>query len=61
MLRISKMAITPMWLKKNMYQKLNTDVQFELPPIDKAELQAKCQAFEQSLNKRQTSEANELK
>ena len=45
-LRISKMAITPMWLKKNMYQKLNTDVLFELPPIDKVELQTKYNAFE---------------
>ena len=50
MLRISKMAITPMWLKKNMYQKLSTDVNFELPPIDKADLQARYTAFEQSLN-----------
>ena len=63
-LRISKMAITPMWLKKNMYQKLNTDVQFELPNLEKGELQAKYTSFEQSLDMKQgvtPDEINSLK
>ena len=53
MLRISKKAITPMWLTRNMYKKLATDVKFELPPIDTADLQARYAAFEKSLNERQ--------
>ena len=50
MLRISKMAMTPMWLKKHMYQKLSADVNYELPPIDREDLRARYNAFEQSLN-----------
>ena len=49
-LRISKMAMTPMWLKKHMYQKLSADVNYELPPIDREDLRARYNAFEQSLN-----------
>ena len=45
-LRISKKAITPMWLTRNMYKKLPTDVKYELPPIDTQDLQAKYAAFE---------------
>ena len=37
-LRISKKAITPMWLTRNMYKKLPSDVRYELPPIDTADL-----------------------
>ena len=49
-LRISKMAVTPMWLKKNMYSKLETDVKFQLAPIDKDALYARYVSFEASLN-----------
>ena len=45
-LRISKKAITPMWLTRNMYKKLPTDVKYELPPIDTQDLQTKYAAFE---------------
>ena len=63
MLRISKMAYTPMWLKKNMYQKLQTDIDFDLPYIDRDDLQSRYSRFEQSLNQRTgpTQEINELK
>ena len=62
-LRISKMAITPMWLKKNMYEKLDTDVHFELPSIDRNALQARYSTFERNLNSRTgpTHQINELK
>ena len=48
-LRISRRAITPMWLNKNMYKKLNSDVKFELPPIDTEDLQRRYAAFEQKI------------
>ena len=35
-----------MWLKKNMYSKLQTDVKFELEPLDTGALQEKYSAFE---------------
>ena len=38
-LRISKKAMTPIWLTRNMYKKLPTDVKFELAPMDTADLQ----------------------
>ena len=59
MLRISKKAITPMWLTRNMYKKLPTDVKFELPPIDSADLQARYAAFEKDLNTREPSSSVE--
>ena len=46
-LRISRKAITPMWLTKNMYTKLPSDVKFELLPIDTTDLQKRYVAFEQ--------------
>ena len=49
-LRISKKAKTPMWLTKKMYQKLPTDVKFELPPIDNDELMRRYGEFDQHLN-----------
>ena len=67
MLRISKKAITPMWLTRNMYKKLPTDVKYELPPIDSADLQARYAAFERDLNNREAanpveaSKLNQLK
>ena len=44
-----------MWLTRNMYKKLPTDVKFELPPIDSADLQARYAAFEKDLNTREPS------
>ena len=46
-LRISKKAKTPMWLTKKLYQKLQTDVKFELTPIDNDELMRKYGLFDQ--------------
>ena len=61
-LRISKKAITPMWLTRNMYKKLPSDVKFELGPIDTQELQRRYAAFEQALNSKPASaEVNALK
>ena len=45
-LRISKKAITPMWLTRNMYKKLPTDVRYELAPINADDLQARYATFE---------------
>ena len=58
-LRISGQAITPMWLKKNMYKKLNTSVTFELEPIDTEHLSRRYVAFEQKLNDRNTATPEE--
>ena len=55
-LRISKKAMTPMWLTRSMYKKLPTDVKFEMSPIDTRELQSKYVAFEQELNRRAASD-----
>ena len=52
MLRISKKAMTPMWLTRSMYKKLPTDVKFELAPIDTHALQQRYVAFEQDLSRR---------
>ena len=45
-LRISRKAITPMWLTKNMYKKLDSNVKYELPPIDAEDLSRRYAAFE---------------
>ena len=37
-LRISKKAATPLWLHKDMYTKLSTDIKFDLEPLDKMAL-----------------------
>ena len=63
-LRISKKAMTPMWLKRDMYTKLQVDVKFELAPIDVDDLQRRYVAFENSLNSRPAAEmssVNQLK
>ena len=46
-LHISKKAITPMWLTRNMYKKLPTDVKYELPAINADDLQRRYATFEQ--------------
>lgn len=38
LVQISKKANTPIWLKKSMYEKLQTKIQFELQPIDEEQL-----------------------
>ena len=58
-LRISKKAITPMWLTRNMYKKLPADVKYELPPIDTEDLQRRYAAFEQKIKPNETTSAQE--
>ena len=63
MLRISKKAMTPMWLTRSMYKKLPTDIKFEMSPMDTQQLQSRYVAFEQDLNRRAASDPslNQLK
>ena len=49
-----------MWLTRNMYKKLPTDVKFELAAIDAEELQRRYAVFEAALNSRQTSTPAEV-
>ena len=56
-LRISKRAITPMWLTRNMYKKLPSDVKYELPPIDTEDLQRRYAAFEQKIKPNESHSA----
>ena len=62
-LQISKMAKTPMWLKKNMYTKLQSEIEFTLAPINRDHLLQRYSVFDQALKNRQTAtpeEANAL-
>ena len=49
-----------MWLTRNMYKKLPTDVKFELAPINAEELQRRYAVFEVTLNSRRTDTPAEV-